>query len=195
MGLSTQELDFQKQDELINHFRLHVPNWKGKSLNTPNILLLIGNLKQKNAVDLEHFIHDTYNHLNLNPPQERILINWEEAQEMGQNGITFGSHGLEHRILPTLNYKEKENEICQSLEKLQKQTVPVTKVFCYPNGDWDKDCLDILANSPFLGAVTTHSGNVVNASSPYLLNRTGIHEDISNSRALMSYRIWQGIRG
>jgi hypothetical protein len=34
--------------------------------------------------------------------EERQLLNWDEVRAMAQNGIEFGSHGLSHRLLDSL---------------------------------------------------------------------------------------------
>lgn len=193
--LASKSVLAQKQGRFIRYFQAHAASWREANLTSLSVLLLIGCLKSQNAVELEQLINDAYKVLNLEPPQERILFNWQEAVEMGLNGITFGSHGVNHRILPTLNYQEKKEEIQGSLDTLQEHDLPIARIFCYPNGNWDEDCLNILSDCDYLGAVTTQAGNVKHDTSSFLLNRIGIHEDVSNSPALFSYRLWQGIHG
>ena len=183
----------QRQDKLVSYFHDHLPAWREGCLSTANVLQLIGCLKLENATELEHLIQDAYKVLDITPPKDRILINWQEAKEMGKNGITFGSHGFRHRILLTLNYQEKEEEIKGSF-MLQEHGIPIGKVFCYPNGDWDDDCLKILSDSEYLGAVTTQAGRIRQDTESFLLNRIGIHEDVSSSPSLFSYRLFQACR-
>jgi len=192
--LVRQSVIAQRQDKLVSYFHDHLPAWREGCLSTASVLQLIGCLKLKNATELEQLIQITFQLLELTPPTDRILFNWQEAEEMGKNGITFGSHGLHHRILPTLNYQEKEEEIKRSFKMLQEHDLPIARIFCYPNGDWDNDCLDILSDSDYLGAVTTQAGRIGLDTESFLLNRIGIHEDVSSSPSLFSYRLFQACR-
>ena len=189
--LACKSIIAQRQDKLVSYFQDHAPSWKEESLTSSSVLQLIDCLKLKNATELEQLTQDAYKVLDITPPKNRILINWQEAEEMGQNGITFGSHGLHHRILPTLNYQEKEEEINRSFNVLQEHYIPIARVFCYPNGDWDHDCLKILSDSDYLGAVTTQGGQIGQDTESFLLNRIGIHEDVSSSPSLFFYRFYQ----
>ena len=184
----------QRQDRLVSYFQEHAPSWRADSLTSSSVLQLIGCLKLGNAAALEQLMRDAYHVLELTTSTDRILINWQEVAEMGKNGITFGSHGLNHRILPTLNNQEKEDEIKHSFNMLTEHDISVARVFCYPNGDWDDDCLNILSASDYLGAVTTQAGRIKQDTTPFLLNRIGIHEDISCSPSLFSYRLYQACR-
>ena len=184
----------QRKHRLASYFQDHVPAWRAGNISTATVLQLIDCLKLNNAAALEQLILNAYHVLELPPPVDRILFNWQEAAEMGKNGITFGSHGLNHRILPTLNYKDKEEEVNNSFNILMRHDIPISKVFCYPNGDWDEDCLELLSTSEYLGAVTTQIGMIKNDASPFLLNRIGIHEDVSSSPSLFFYRLYQACK-
>ncbi len=192
--LAHQAITFGKQKEFIRHFSLITSCWKAETLTEQNLLELIRCLKELEASSMGKIMQDAFEDLDVRLPTKRILFNWKEAAEMGSNGITFGPHGLHHRILPTLTYKEKREEITESLRILLEKGIPVVKTFCYPNGDWDDECLIILSKFGYLGAVTTRLGNIKSQTSPFLLNRIGIHEDISNSPSLFWFRIFQAIR-
>ena len=192
--LACKSVTHQRQDRLVSYFQGHTPSWREESLTSSSVLRLIGCLKLENATTLERLVQDAYKVLDITPPKDRILFNWQEAAEMGKNGITFGSHGLNHRILPTLNYQEKAEEINCSFSVLQEHDIPIARVFCYPNGDWDDDCLEILSDSDYLGAVTTQAGRIGLATGSFLLNRIGIHEDVSSSPSLFSYRLYQSCK-
>jgi len=189
--LARKSVIAQKQDQLVSYFQTHVPAWREMRVTVAGILQLIQCLKTKTATALEQQVQDAFHLLNLHLPTDRILINWEEAAEMGNNGITFGSHGLNHRILPSLGVKEKKEEIMDSFKVLRGHDIPFARVFCYPNGDWDEDCLKILSDSGYLGAVTTRTGSIQHDTTLFLMNRLGVHEDISDTPSLFSYRLFQ----
>lgn len=123
----------------------------------------------------------------------RSTVNWDEAREMEAHDISFGSHGLSHHILPPLEGAQKEREIRESFEILKQKLPDFLPVFCYPNGDWDDECVQYVRESGYLGAVTTRLGTVSRRQDPFLLNRIGIHNDISSSSALFWFRIFQAI--
>ena len=192
--LAHQAITLDKQRKFIHYFSQMTSCWKAGSLTEQDLLELISCLKQLEASSMDKIMLDAYKELDVHPPTKRILFNWEEAAEMGSCGITFGSHGLRHLILSTLTYQKKVEEISESLKILSEKDIPVVKVLCYPNGDWDDDCLTILSELGYIGAVITRPGNITSQTSPFLLNRIGIHEDISNSPSLFWFRIFQAIR-
>ena len=124
-----------------------------------------------------------------------MIIDWGHVSEMGQYGITFGSHGLHHYILTTLDNTLKKVEIAESLNKLKKKTNATIPVFSYPNGDWDKASIDLIMEAGYLGALTTKLGCNNYQTPPYLLNRIGLHEYISHTPDLFWFRIFQASCG
>ena len=120
-------------------------------------------------------------------------MNWEEIYEMGQHDISFGSHGLNHYILPTLNYELKKKEIVESFEKLHEKGVNIAPFFSYPNGDWDDDSASLVSSTGYKGALTVKLGWNTSNSDPYSLNRIALHEYISSSAPLFWFRIFQAV--
>jgi glycosyltransferase involved in cell wall biosynthesis/peptidoglycan/xylan/chitin deacetylase (PgdA/CDA1 family) len=64
-----------------------------------------------------------------------MMMSWEDVRTMHREGITFGSHGMNHVILTRLSDKEIRREIGDAKELIRKRTGVDTKLFAYPNGE------------------------------------------------------------
>lgn len=120
---------------------------------------------------------------------DRAFINWEEAKEMSDAGMVFGSHTHTHQPVPQLSKAQIADEIKNSMQLMRKHGLNTTSVFCYPGGYHDASTQDVLAEEGItycLGVRREHELN----ETPALLGRVGIHEDISHSDALFNARIW-----
>jgi peptidoglycan/xylan/chitin deacetylase (PgdA/CDA1 family) len=156
-----------------------------------NVCDLVYKLKHFSPDKIEQLIDQAYMDFHMHPPSQRTLMNWGEVSEMGRDGIAFGAHGLHHNILTVLDQTGKRREIIGSFDFLKTNRVKFSPFFSYPNGNWDDESLSIISESGYLGAVTTRLGNNNSQTSPFLLRRVGIHEDIANSPPLFWYRLFQ----
>ncbi len=123
-------------------------------------------------------------------PKTPALLNWDQVNEMSSSGvIEFGSHTCNHiRLNNGLNTETLSNEIINSKEHIESRTGVAVKTFCYPNGDTSSEA-EQLVRAHYDGAVTTNKGWNTKNSNPYLLQRIGIHEDISNDKVSFLARI------
>lgn len=86
------------------------------------------------------------------------LMTWEQAREMRENGIEFGSHGVTHRLLTSLNIADVRKEIQDSRKTMEKKLgVPVDS-FAYPNGNYNERIIEILRDEGYALAVSTDPG-------------------------------------
>jgi peptidoglycan/xylan/chitin deacetylase (PgdA/CDA1 family) len=65
---------------------------------------------------------------------DRIMLNWDEVQEMKKNGITIGSHSHTHPILSRMPLQEAKKEISASKKILEKNLGIKVRHFSFPNG-------------------------------------------------------------
>jgi peptidoglycan/xylan/chitin deacetylase (PgdA/CDA1 family) len=156
-----------------------------------NLERLLPLLKSIPADYLENFFIDAQNKFSTSTTKERTIMNWKEVAEMEQNGISFGSHGLNHYILPGLSTEQKRKEIYESFDRLIKVIRNFSPYFCYPNGDWDNESLELVKSAGYAGAVTTRLGTITLSRNPFLINRIGLHDDISSTTALLWFRLFQ----
>ena len=180
------------RDQLfVEHFRRLAPDWRGDELSGENLNNLIPLLKKLPADILADEIRRGFDAIGIQPDERRSIINWDNIEEMGAYNIHFGSHGMRHYILPTLETDLKKEEIFGSLEVLRKISRAETPLFSYPNGDWDDESLRHVIEAGYEGAVTTQLGLNNKETNPFLMNRVGFHEAISNTPSLFWFGIFQ----
>lgn len=121
----------------------------------------------------------------------RALMGWQQLNEMRASGlVTVGSHTSTHRRLTSsVTLPDMEYEIVDSKRKLQRETGDSIDLFCFPNGDYNREALDMV-RTHYRAAVTTRRGiNLNHSASRHELTRIGIHEDIASNRRLFGARI------
>jgi peptidoglycan/xylan/chitin deacetylase (PgdA/CDA1 family) len=65
---------------------------------------------------------------------ERMMLNWDEVQEMRKDGITIGSHSHTHPILSRMPIQKAKDEILDSKKVVEKNVDIEVKHFSFPNG-------------------------------------------------------------
>jgi peptidoglycan/xylan/chitin deacetylase (PgdA/CDA1 family) len=116
------------------------------------------------------------------PRQGRDLMNWDEVRQMAASGLVrFGSHTRRHiRLDARAPAAVLQDEIRESRASIERELhMPITS-FCYPNGDHCPEAVELVRNA-YATAVTTHRGWNSLSSDRYLLNRVGVHEDVSST--------------
>lgn len=134
--------------------------------------------------------------LGVTLPQERVIVNWDEVREMSQEGISFGSHSCSHRILTTITSDDVSVELTKSRQVLLEQGVNYVPVFCYPNGNSDDHIQRQVQACGYEAACSVRMG--VEGSPPenkYAIRRVGIHNDITSTIPLFSWRVFGPLPG
>lgn len=122
----------------------------------------------------------------------RDFINWDEVSEMyGSELVTFGSHTVSHEILTTIPSDQVRRELEQSKKELVDKNCIDTEcpTFCYPNGNFSDEIAVQVKEAGYCAAVTTINGWNTQHSDIMKLNRIGVHQDISSSKALLAARL------
>ena len=142
--------------------------------------------------------------LNRNNPikndEERQLLNWDEARQMAQAGIEFGSHGLTHRLLDSLGSDEVFKELTESKmlieEKLGQPICSVT----YPNGNYNGNIEKLVKKAGYACAFMVGK-NPANQKKPdrFAIDRVGVHNGVSvnpfgkYSKAMFAWHLYRNM--
>lgn len=125
-----------------------------------------------------------------NFPPKRLLLNWDEIREMGEDGVTFGSHTRTHAILTNLdNIEEIQNELTGSKAVIERETGKKTRSFCFPNGNWNLYLIKIVKKSGYQCAFIGECGSIDSKCDLLKLKRIGIHNDVSFNMPLFASRL------
>ncbi|MDD5020329.1 MAG: polysaccharide deacetylase family protein [Candidatus Omnitrophica bacterium] len=94
------------------------------------------------------------------PLPDPDMMSWTEVREMAQQGMTFGAHTVTHPHLATLGYDEQKREVEQSFKDLamSHELRAMSRLFCYPYGDYNTDTLRILNEIGVKAAFTVNPG-------------------------------------
>ncbi len=65
-----------------------------------------------------------------------LTLSWTQIEEMSQAGMEFGSHTLNHHILPDQTPDEVRRQLAQSKAILEQHTHRPVVVLAYPIGAW-----------------------------------------------------------
>jgi peptidoglycan/xylan/chitin deacetylase (PgdA/CDA1 family) len=128
--------------------------------------------------------------LDLKVPEQRVLVNWQEVEEMSASGISFGSHSCTHRILTRLSREEVRKELRDSRDRLSQRSIRSIPVFCYPNGDYNRDVVEQVQQAGYEAAVSGRFGLERGVPDDlWGLRRIGVHNDVSRTPALFALRM------
>ena len=128
--------------------------------------------------------------LHMDLPTQRVILNWDEVREMAGKGVTFGSHSGSHRIMTKIPLSEVKTELIDSRKTMLEQGIKPVPVFCYPNGNFDRDIQELVRESGYLAAVGCEVGLERNRPSDlFALKRISLHEDSSASGSLLAFAL------
>jgi peptidoglycan/xylan/chitin deacetylase (PgdA/CDA1 family) len=105
----------------------------GKLLSTRKILQLY---KHPDMLDQDRFFRELKVACGyVGPPNmDRCFLNWQEAREMQQAGMAFGSHTHRHEILSKLSAAEEREELSRSRQILERELGGRVEALAYPVG-------------------------------------------------------------
>jgi len=128
--------------------------------------------------------------LHVDLPTQRVLLSWNEVREMAGEGVTFGSHSGSHRIMTQIPLSEVKMELIDSRKTMLEQGIKPVPVFCYPNGNFDRDIQELVRGSGYLAAVGCEVGLERDRPSDlFALKRISLHEDSSASVPLLAFAL------
>src|SRR5439155_7143827 len=91
-------------------------------------------------------------------PANRRFLNWNEAREMSNHGVAFGSHTRTHAQLDRLGRKEHQRELKIPVDVLRREAINFVPVLSYPYGDYSEAVVAEARAAGYHAAVTTQAG-------------------------------------
>jgi peptidoglycan/xylan/chitin deacetylase (PgdA/CDA1 family) len=148
-------------------------------------------MKQKTLKKIALVISDLHKITGVKTfPRKRLLLNWNEVQEMMENRISFGSHTKKHAILTSLeNIDEIRKELSDSKKIIEEKISKPIKSFCYPNGNYTPAIIQLVKDSGYESAFGTESGKLSDGDNLYNMKRISIHNDVSFNRPMFACRL------
>ncbi|MEQ1795833.1 MAG: polysaccharide deacetylase family protein [Nitrospira sp.] len=117
------------------------------------------------------------------------FLDWEQVKSMAQQGISFGGHGAEHRLLTLVSPSEARDEICAARGVIDSRLQERVPTFSYPNGNWSPGVVSLVRESGYRMAFTTQPGFVKCDDDRFTIRRINVHESMTNSTPMFLARI------
>jgi peptidoglycan/xylan/chitin deacetylase (PgdA/CDA1 family) len=116
---------------------------------------------------------------------ERCFLDWDEARDMQQNGMAFGSHTHSHEILTKLSPEFQLKEVRHSREILERELHRRVDILAYPVGlkhCFSAETISALEQTGYRAAFSFYGGsNRPGEIRPFDIRRYGI-ADVSYAR-------------
>ena len=158
---------------------------------TEQISQLVAHAKQFTDEEVQQRLESAEAIFNLTAsPSKPSLLDWQQMTAMVDTGLVeAGSHTCNHiRLNDNVSNVIIEHEIIGSKHTIEQRIGRTVKTFCFPNGDYSEHALKLVRDN-YQGAVTTASGWNTIHTDGYLLNRIGIHQDISADQTAFLARV------
>ncbi len=104
----------------------------------------------------------------------RPLLTGDQAREMLEGGIAFGSHTRTHADVSALSPSQAREEIFGSRAELEQALHAPIRTFSYPHGRLDEISNALVAQAGYWGACNTQRGSNYPATSATALRRNNI---------------------
>lgn len=102
------------------------------------------------------------------------LLSWEETRGAASEGITIGSHTVDHIRLGLIDDETAREQLILSKESIERNTGVPCRFLCYPSGSYKESTLEIARNCGYDAAVTTEEGMNRVGDDPMTLRRINV---------------------
>ena len=93
------------------------------------------------------------------PPDSYKPMTWDMARTLEEQGVTFATHGISHRIIANMTRERAEQEITGSWKRISEELASPIKAFCFSTGrrgqDFTERDLSLLQTHGFTTAMST----------------------------------------
>lgn len=102
------------------------------------------------------------------------LMSGETIRRLHDEGVTFGSHAVSHVRLSALPPEQQRRQIVDSKRMLEDLLGQPVRHFCYPYGDYDEHCRDLVAEAGYRTGLTCIRGAANTADNAFEIPRKAI---------------------
>lgn len=124
-----------------------------KTLPEEQLIVAVQNLMKESDVEISQ-----------TPPKPYKPMTWDMARSLEEQGVTFGTHGVSHRIMSRMVPVRAEEEIVESWQRMSQELTSPIRAFCFSTGRYNKDFserdLSLLQSQNFSVAMSTDSAYV-----------------------------------
>ena len=146
------------------------------------IVQILGLYKSPETQDKGRFLFGLEDGCDTQRPQpgsHRRFLSWDEAREMQQAGMAFGSHTHTHEILSKLPPDQQEKELRVSREIMEEQLARPISVMAYPVGARDtfsrENTMRLLERTGYSAAFSFYGGlNLPGETCQFDVRRNGV---------------------
>lgn len=117
------------------------------------------------------------------------FLDWEQVDRMSRQGIEFGGHGAEHRLLSQLSIEEAREEIQLSKEVIDLRLKGAIPTFSYPRGYWTPLVAGLVKASGFRLAFLAQGRSVSCDDDRFTLQRINICQAATESMPMFLARV------
>lgn len=117
------------------------------------------------------------------------FLDWEQVDRMLRNGIEFGGHGAEHRLLSEISIDEAREDIRVSKEVFDQRVTGATPTFSYPRGYWTPQVAALVKASGFRLAFLARGGSVSCEDDLFTIRRINICQAATESMPMFLARV------
>jgi len=107
-------------------------------------------------------------------PEWAGMMSWQDLRSLHEAGHEIGSHSLTHSILTHVPDHQLQQEFEESKRMIEDHIDHLVASFCYPNGDYDDRCLQLLREHNYQQACSTLWGSNEDLKNRYTLRRFDI---------------------
>jgi len=99
------------------------------------------------------------------------VMSWDEVRRASREGITIGSHTVDHVLLDRLSPPAAMEQLTGSKQRIETQTGMECRHLCYPNGNWNESVANLTRGCGYQSAVTIQHGFSTAGESLFSLQR------------------------
>jgi peptidoglycan/xylan/chitin deacetylase (PgdA/CDA1 family) len=138
------------------------------------------------------------NNYPIQSNDERQMLDWDEVRRMSNENVDFGSHGLSHRLLDSLDSNEVAKELIESKKTIEDKLAKPAYSFTYPNGNYNREIEKQTERAGYACAfIVGKNPKAAGEPDKYTIDRIGVHNDISIgpggkfSKAMFAFHLYR----